>query len=262
MPYQLTFPVTGAALVIGGSGGVGASICSALAKAGSAVALTYHLGRDRAEAQCRALDAQGVRNMAAPLDARDPAAVARLVGQVADAFAGIHTVVCASGARLQFRSLLDLDAARWRENFDTDVHGVFNVIKASIPHLRRSAGSLVALSTMAYHRILSRDAVSACPKAAVETLVRQLACEEGMQGVRANCVALGAIDAGMGSIDADSSILADLGADAIAGIVSSIRLGGRMGTAEEVAAAVTFLASQQASYITGQTLVVDGGATL
>ena len=262
MSFHLSFPSRGAAFVVGGSGGVGAAICSTLAAAGSAVALSYHRGASRAEAVCAALAKQGVASSAHALDARDAAAVADCLRDVAQRHGGIHTLVCASGAKLQFRAIAELDAAKWHENIDTDVHGVFNLVKAAIPHLRASQGSVVALSTMAYHRILARDAVSACPKAAVETLIRQLAAEEGMHGIRANCVALGAINAGMGSVDADSSIIADLGPEAIAGIVASIRLGGRMGTAEEVANAVTFLASQQASYVTGQTLVVDGGATL
>lgn len=262
MPLSLGFPSTGGALVVGGSGGVGAAICRTLAQAGSAVALTFHRGQDRADAVCRELDRFGVRCSAHAVDVCDAAAVTQTIDAVAERYGGLHTVICASGAVLQFRSILELDAAKWRQNLDTDVNGTFNVIKAAIPHLRRSAGSVVALSTMAYHRILARDAVSACPKAAVETLIRQLACEEGENGIRANSVALGAINAGMGSIDSSSSIVEDLGPEAIAAIVASIRLGHRMGSAEEVAHAVAFLASQQASYITGQTIVVDGGSTL
>jgi len=262
MAFHLDFPSTGTALVLGGSGGVGAAICSALAQAGSAVALTYYGGSERAKTVCSTIAPFSVKSSAHQLDARNADAVQQTLELVAQRYGGIHTVVCAAGATLQFRSIMELDAEKWRENIDTDIHGVFNVIKAAIPHLRASTGSVVALSTMAYHRILARDAVSACPKAAVETLIRQLAAEEGCNGIRANSVALGAINAGMGSVDSESSIVADLGADAIAGIVASIRLGGRMGTADEVANAVTFLASRRASYITGQTLVVDGGATL
>ncbi|HKY90314.1 MAG TPA: SDR family oxidoreductase [Nevskiaceae bacterium] len=262
MSFNLTFPPRGAALVVGGSGGVGSAICDALARAGSVVALTYHRGRDRAEAVCDALDRHGAARSAHQLDVCDALAVSRLVDDVALRHDGIHTVVLAAGATLQFRSLLDVDAAKWRQTMETDVTGAFNVTRATIPHLRRTSGSVVALSTMAAHRVLARDAVSACPKAAVETLMRQLACEEGENGIRANTVALGAIDAGMGSADAGSSIVDELGHEAIAGIVASIRLGHRMGRAEEVANAVTFLASQQASYITGQTIVVDGGSTL
>lgn len=262
MALEMTFPSTGAALVFGGSGGVGSAICKTLAKAGCPIAFTYFRGEDRAKALGAELDAKGVANSMHALDTKNPEAVQTLVDHVAEKYQGIHTVVTASGSYLQFRTISEVDVNRWRENVDTDVNGIFYIVKAVIPHLRKSSGSLVALSTMAFHRILPRDAVSACPKAAVETLIRQLACEEGANGVRANTVALGAINAGQGAVDSGSSIIKDMGEEAVGAIIASIRLGGRMGTAQEVANTVAFLASSEASYITGQTLLVDGGSTL
>lgn len=259
MALELNIAKTGAVLVVGGSGGVGSAICRAFAEAGSAVALTYLHGEERARAVCESLVTGSSMHR---LDARDYAAVEALVAEVAASHGGIHTLVSASGPRLRFQPIATLEVERWRENIDTDVHGVFNLVRASLPFLRQTAGSVVALSTMAVHRILPRDAVSACPKAAVETLIRQLAREEGAHGVRANVVALGGIDAGMGSVGTDSSIVEEIGEEGVAAILASIPLGARLGSAEDIAAAVAFLASAQAAYITGQTLLVDGGATL
>jgi 3-oxoacyl-[acyl-carrier protein] reductase len=262
MSFQLTLPKKGAAVVMGGSGGVGAEICRTLASIGTPVALTYFRGESRANTVCDELDKSGTDNGKFQVDTRNLESVEQMMKQVSERFGAIHTVICATGPTLQFRTLSEVDVNKWRENIDSDINGAFNIIRAAIPHLRQSRGTLVALSTMANHRIISHDATSACPKAAVETLVRQLAYEEGINGIRANTVALGAINAGMGTADADSSILEEMGEEGIAAIVEKIRLENRIGSAQELANAVAFLVSDQASYITGQTLLVDGGWTL
>lgn len=262
MALALTFPVAGVALVVGGSGGVGSAICSTLARAGSAVAFSFYRGAQRAQATEQRIRETGVACSSHSLDMRDETAVRRMIDAVAETHGGIHTLIIASGAQIQFIPVSALSAESWRNSIDTDLHGAFYAIQASLPHLRKSRGSIVTLSTMACHRIMMYDGISSSPKASLEHLIRQVACEEGQHGLRANSVALGGINAGMGAVDSDSSILADMGEEALASFLASIYLENRLGTAEEVANTVAFLASQQASYITGQTIVVDGGVSL
>jgi NAD(P)-dependent dehydrogenase (short-subunit alcohol dehydrogenase family) len=112
----------------------------------------------------------------------------------------------------------------------------------------------VAIITAAVDRYPARDALSAVPKAAIELLIRGLAKEEGRHGVRANCVAPGWIDAGVGQ----HMLQHELSADAAARVVKSIPLR-RLGTPEDVASITRFLLSSAAGYISGQTIAVDGG---
>jgi NAD(P)-dependent dehydrogenase (short-subunit alcohol dehydrogenase family) len=135
--------------------------------------------------------------------------------------------------------------------------GFFNVVSPGIPHLRASEGSLVAVTTAATSRYPVRDGLSAGPKGAVEALVRGIAAEEGRFGVRANCVGPGMLTDGMAARLMASG---DLDEAALAVTRANIPLR-RFGTADDIAEAVCFLASDRANYITGQKLDIDGGYT-
>ena len=259
---EASYPENGAVLVFGGSGGVGSAICEVFAQAGCPVAFTWFSGVARAEGTASTLAATGVEFSSHRVDVRDRSAIEAVVTEVVARYGGIHSVVCASGHRILFENVADVSESRWRHNFDVDLHGTFHILQLTIPHLRKSRGSFTALSTLAAHRVIPQDAISSCAKAAVEMLVRQVASEEGIHGVRANTVALGAIHAGMGDVNSDSFAEGSPDMEAIGIIMKSIRLGGRPGTAREVADTVAFLASARAAYITGQTIVVDGGATI
>jgi 3-oxoacyl-[acyl-carrier protein] reductase len=260
MAYNLTFPQTGAALVYGGSGGAGSAICEALAQAGTPVAFTYFSGVRRGEATLLRLKEIGVPCQSYALDGRDTQAVAAMTEQVVETFGGLHTVITASGPRIDFMPIGDMPPDRWRHYLEADATATFNVVHATLPHLRASQGSLTACVTFANRRVLDYDGSSAVPNAAVESLVKQLAAEEGPRGVRANAVGLGWIDVGVGAADTEQSDHPSFGPEGLAQLRAKIRLG-RPGTGPELAAAVVFLASQQASYITGQIVSVDGGSS-
>jgi NAD(P)-dependent dehydrogenase (short-subunit alcohol dehydrogenase family) len=253
---QPDFP-PGGAVVFGGSGGVGRAICVRLAEAGSDVALTYRSNAAVGEEVAASIRATGRRGEAHPVAAGDEGAMNALLEGAAARFGGVHTVVYAAGSDIPMRFVSEVSRSDWRDVMDADANGFFDLVRAALPHLRASRGSIVAVTSAGLYRFPSRDVLSVAPKAAIEALVRAIAKEEGRFGVRANAVALGVIEAGIFARLSGR----ELGKDWIEAAHRNTPLR-RFGTAGEVADAVRFLSSSRASYVTGQTLVLDGGYSL
>ena len=248
---------SGAAVVFGGSGGVGRAICARLAEAGCDIALTYRTNAVAAEEVVASIRARGRRAEAHAVSAGDEGAVVSLLDGAAARLGGVHTVVHAAGSDIPMRFVSEVSRAQWRDVMDADATGFFDLARASLPHLRASRGSLVAVTSAGLYRFPSRDVLSVAPKAAILALVRAIAKEEGRYGVRANCVALGVIEAGIFSRLSGG----ELGKEWVDAAHRNTPLR-RFGTAEEAADAVQFLSSSRASYVTGQTIAVDGGYSL
>jgi NAD(P)-dependent dehydrogenase (short-subunit alcohol dehydrogenase family) len=244
----------GVALVAGGSGGIGAAICVALARAGARVALTYRRRRDAAVAVAEAVRGAGVDATIHPVDLVDADAVVATVDEVAAAYGAIHTVVHAVGSDIRLRYISQVTVDDWRAATHGDADGFFHLVRATLPHLRRSRGSIVAVTSAGLVRYPARDVLSVAPKAAIEAVVRGVAREEGRYGVRANSVAVGVVEAGI----FERLSATDLSPAWIDAARANAALG-RLGTAAEVADAVVFFASARASFVTGQRLAVDGG---
>jgi 3-oxoacyl-[acyl-carrier protein] reductase len=245
----------GAALVSGGSGAIGAAICRLLAERGSRVAFTYRRGVEAAEALSGDLQELGAEAESWSVDLKDAEATAAVVGAVEERFGAIHTLVYASGPFVSLDYVSRVTPAAFREQVENDAIAFYNLLFPAIEPLRRSKGSVVAVSTTALSRAITRDVLSAGPKGAVAGVIRTFALEEGRFGVRANLVGVGMTTAGMG---AELMVSGGLDEAALAVATTNIPLR-RFGTAADIAEAVCFLASERAGFITGQTLNVDGG---
>ena len=248
--------------MIGGSGGVGSYICQTLARAGTPVAFTYNKSRKRRDATLAKLKEIGVSCSVHALDGGAAAAVKALVEQTVATYGGLHSVIYAAGPIVDFVPLSEVQPEKWQQFMSSDAGSVFNLVHAAMPHLRKVRGSFTACVTFANRRVLDCDGLSAAPKAAVESMMRQIAAEEGKYGVRANSVGLGWIDAGVGASESDHSLRESIGEGAMKHLGDIVYPQNRPGTGQEFANAVVFFASQQASYITGQAIMVDGGGSI
>ncbi|MGA0594029.1 SDR family NAD(P)-dependent oxidoreductase [Enterovirga sp. CN4-39] len=246
----------GAALVIGGSGGVGQAIAAGFAEAGSDVALTYRSNEAKAQEVVGGIEQARRKAAAIRLDLTDREGARAAVDGAAERFGGLHTLVLATGADISMSYAADIDPDEWDRTIAGDLTGSYNVLRAAIPHLRATRGSIVAITSAGLIRHPPKDILSVVPKAGVEALMRGLAREEGRSGIRANSIALGVIDAGL------FHRLEQRLTPAFVEAMKRNTALRRFGTAEEVADLAVFLASSRASFITGQSIALDGGYSI
>lgn len=230
-------------LVVGGSGGIGAAIVGRFADAGWTVAAS----------STRAREDSG-RTAWVVIDTRDAKSVAAACARVTDLHGRLDAVVFTVGAPIDQPYVSKATASQWSEAHSVETSGAFFVTQSVLPALRKSGGSLCFVTSSANKRYSPGDVLSAAPKAAIEALARAVSVEEGKYGVRANCVAVGVVEAGMFLRLAQS----ELSDEWLAAAKRNIPLR-RFGAAEDVANAAYFLCSAEAKYISGQVLAVDGG---
>lgn len=246
----------GVALVVGGSGGIGSAIARGLAERNVPVAITYRHNGDAAKQIAASMGEKACSIHA--LDLADPGSIQACLDAVGAEHGVIHTIAHAAGTHVDQPYVSQVTPEQWRNTMEWDANGAFALVHAALPYLRKSKGSFVFVSSAGLKRFPPGDVLSVAPKAAIEALMRAIAREEGRHGVRANSVAVGVVDAGMFPKLVERGELSPQWVEA-AKRNTPLR---RFATAEEVADAVVFLASERARYITGQTLFVDGGYTL
>jgi NAD(P)-dependent dehydrogenase (short-subunit alcohol dehydrogenase family) len=236
------------ALVTGGGSGIGAATCRRFTDEGARVAV---LDVDGGAAEAVASAVGGV---ALAADVSDSAAVSAAFEQAATALGGLDTVVNNAGTG-NVAPLHDYPDAEWDRLLAVNLTGVFAGTRAAVPHLRASGrtGSIVNVSSLSGLRPTRGEAPYSAAKAGVVALTMSAALEYG-PAIRVNCVSPGFIRTPLTEVVcADDATRAELEAGTPLG---------RLGTAEEVAATITFLCSDLAAYVTGANLVVDGGSAL
>lgn len=241
--------------MLGGSGGIGQAICRALAADGLDVFLSYGARADVARALCEELRGQGVKAACAQARLDAPQDLAAFVEAGATFLGGIGVAVYAAGPPMRHSLVAQTSLQEWQRVAHADLDGFFAFASACLPHLKQNeGGSLTAITTSATGRPWSRYLLSAAPKVSIEMMVRLIAREEGRSGVRANCVAPGMLDVGIGRAIMEESF----DAERLNLLLREIPLR-KVGDANDVVEAVRFLASNRAKYVSGQILAVDGG---
>ena len=240
------------ALVTGASQGIGRATSVALAKEGAHVAL---LARSRLGLEVT-LEMVGESNgLVVPCDVTDPEAVTSAIETILSEYGRLDVLVNNAGQRQRRARLDQLEAREWERVVKVNLSAVFYVTRAAAPHLiEQGAGSVVNIASIAGPFGLPRIGGYAAAKAGVIGVTKTMAAEWCEFGVRVNTVAPGFIQTPMNA----PFRRAPTNADQVAAIESRVPLG-RYGSPEEVAQAVVFLASASSSYITGETLFVDGG---
>jgi NAD(P)-dependent dehydrogenase (short-subunit alcohol dehydrogenase family) len=245
---------TGATLVFGGSGGIGQEVAKAFGRAGSDVAIVYRSKQAVAEKVAGEIDALGRRASVHAADVREPEALQAAVDAAITTHGRIHTVVWAAGPVVEQVGIAETSAALWRQSIDIEVHGFFNAVQATLPHLRaQGGGSYVHLGSAGHLWWPAKDGLSVAPKAANEALVKGIAKEEGRHNIRANSVLVGVIEAGMFLELSQRGVFDQQWIDETHKLLCLKR----WGQPEEIGSAAVFLASN--GYVTGQQLNVSGG---
>jgi NAD(P)-dependent dehydrogenase (short-subunit alcohol dehydrogenase family) len=242
-----------AAFVTGASQGIGAAIAAALARDGFDVAVSSTRPDKLAEV-ISSIEAAGARAVPVALDVRAPESIENAMAQVVSACGRLDVLVNNAGVPLT-KPALDVTPAEWASVLDVNLKGAFFMSQQMGRHLVRTGrpGSIVSVASTHGLVALAQRSAYGIAKAAVMHMTRMLAIEWAEHGIRVNAVAPGRVDtpSRAGSLARPGYREAALGRIPMR----------RFGTAEEVAAAVSYLASPAAAYITGQTLVLDGGLT-
>jgi NAD(P)-dependent dehydrogenase (short-subunit alcohol dehydrogenase family) len=246
------------ALVTGAATGIGAAVARLLAERGATVAVSdFHAAGARATVD--AILAAGGKALAVPADVTDAHAVDHALAQVIDAYERLDILVTCAGVQ-RYGTATTTTEAVWDEVLDTNVKGVFLVVRAALPHLRAGgSGAIVVVSSVQATAAQAAVVAYASSKGALNAFVRAVAVDEAVPGVRVNGVSPGSVDTPMLRASAElftSATGTVVGTLAQRGASHPL---GRIGDPREVAEVVSFLAGSRAGFVTGIDVRVDGG---
>jgi 3-oxoacyl-[acyl-carrier protein] reductase len=235
------------ALVTGGSRGIGAAIAKRLAADGANVAITYTQGADAAASVVKDLESAGVKAVAIQADARNSAAVKAAVEKAVSTLGGLDVLVNNAGIaipkRFEDTTLEELDRV-----IDINVRGLFVATQEALKHMN-DGGRIITIGSCVGERVMTPGLVPySATKGAVKLFAQALSREVGVRGITVNNVQPGPIDTDLNPAAGEWAVPQK----------ANTALN-RYGTVEEVAALVSFIASPEASYITGANLTIDGG---
>jgi 3-oxoacyl-[acyl-carrier protein] reductase len=240
------------ALVTGGGRGIGRGIVLEFAREGAHVAVNYRRDREAAEATVREVESLGRRAVVVQADVGDRDAVDRMVAETRAAFGRLDIAVANSGVASRVAATHELDPGEWRRVLATDLDGAFYTARAVLPALLESRGVLLFISSIGADVAAAGGAPYHVAKAGVNTLMRVVAKEVAGAGVRVNCISPGLVRSDMGN-----RLIKFVGE----GITQTIPLG-RVGEPADIGRAAVYLASDDAAWVTGKILRVDGGASM
>jgi NAD(P)-dependent dehydrogenase (short-subunit alcohol dehydrogenase family) len=242
------------AVVTGSAHGIGRATALRFASEGAHVAVV-DVRDDEGDRVALECSSAGGNGRYYHCDVTDPDVVAAVVQRIA-ADLGTIDVLHANAGRLRAGTVLETDLDEWSRILAVNVTGMYLVIRAAIPAMRRGGGAIVTTGSIS--GLFGEPALAAytASKAAVVNMTRSLAIDLATDGIRVNCVCPGWVDTGFNDPQFEHD---QMTADDITALIDRTVPMRRQGEPAEIAAAVAFLASSDASYITGQTLVVDGG---
>lgn len=237
------------ALVTGASRGIGRETARLLARRGYQVVVHYNESQEAARALLAELRAEGLCASLAQADVSDPAQVARMADEVLSVYHRVDVLVNNAGVARQ-QLFTDVSDADWARMVGVNLSGPFYVTRAFLPGMiSRRSGSVVFVSSMWGQVGASCEVCYSALKAGLIGMTKALAKEAGPSGVRVNCVAPGVIDTDMNRM---------LGEETLRALAEETPLG-RLGTPQDVARAIAYLAGEDAAFVTGQVLGVSGG---
>ncbi len=247
------FDLTGRrAAVTGAASGIGRAIATALAEAGADVAV-FDLGDDGARSTAKDVRDKGRRALASRGDVSDPDAVDAFAATIDEAWGGVDIWVNNAG-RMLIRPFTEMTGEEWHGLLGTNLHGYFHGCQAAARRMTaQGGGRIINVSSVTRQQPVSDMAAYVTSKAAVVGLTRALALELGLAGITVNAIAPGATHTGM-TVDSYTP--------SIRHVYESRIAVGRIAQPTDLAGAAVFLASDEAAYVTGHELLVDGGLLL
>lgn len=236
-------------LITGGDSGIGRAVAFHMAREGARVAILYHSDSESAEETRVGIEAEGAEALVLQGDTGNADSCAATVAAVIDAWGGIDVLVNNAGMQMPFKRQADISDANWQKHFDVNINGIFYTTRAALEHMSEGASIINTTSVNAYVGNAALVPYTAT-KGAIVAYTRALALELLDRGIRVNQVAPGPVATEIQKVfkDFDDVMLKEMSSPM-----------GRLGQPRELGPAYVFLACQDSSFVTGQTIHVNGG---